>query len=45
MLNELQWESLEFHREQFCVIMLYNILKQDTHLPLIWPEDPITCSD
>ena len=33
MLNELQWESLESRRNQFCLIMLYNILKQNTYLP------------
>ena len=34
MLNELQWESLESHREQSCLIMLYNnILKQNIYFP------------
>ena len=32
MLHELKWESLESHRQQFCLIMLYNILKQNVHL-------------
>jgi len=35
MLNDLNWESLESCREQFTsLIMLYNILKQNTYLPL-----------
>jgi len=34
MLNNLKWESLESRREQFSVIMLYNILKQNTYQPL-----------
>jgi len=34
MLNDLQWESLKSCREQFSLIMLYNILKQNTYLPL-----------
>jgi len=33
MLNDLNWESLESHREQFSLSMLYNILKQNTYLP------------
>ena len=31
MLNELQWESLESRRDQFSLIMLYDILKQNTY--------------
>ena len=34
MLNELQWESLKSRREQSRLIMLYNILKQNTYFPL-----------
>ena len=33
MLDKLQWESLESRREEFCLIMLYNILKQNIYLP------------
>ena len=33
MLNKLQWESLESQRDQFRLIMLYNILKQNIYLP------------
>ena len=33
MLNELQWESLESRREQSCLIMLCNILKQNIYFP------------
>ena len=33
MLNELQWESLESRREQFRLVMLYKILKQNVHFP------------
>jgi len=34
ILNDLKWESLESCREQFSLIMLYNILKQNNYLPL-----------
>ena len=35
MLNKLQWESLESHRDQSCLIMLYNILKlKAEYLPI-----------
>ena len=33
MHNELQWESIESLRDQSCLIMLYNILKQNIYLP------------
>ena len=33
MLNELLWESLESHREQSRLIMMYNILKQNIYFP------------
>ena len=33
MLNELLWESLESHREQSRLIMMYNILKQIIYFP------------
>ena len=33
MLSELQWESLELCREQFCLVMLHNILKQNVYFP------------
>ena len=33
MLNELQWESLESLREQFLLLMLYKILKQNVYFP------------
>ena len=33
MLNNLKWESLESRREQLSLILLYNILKQNTYLP------------
>ena len=33
MLSELQWESLESCREQFRLVMLHNILKQNVYFP------------
>ena len=33
MLNELQWESLESRREQFRLVMLYKLLKQNVYFP------------
>ena len=33
MLKELQWESVESCREQSCLIVLYNILKQNIYFP------------
>ena len=31
--KDVKWESLESRREQFHLIMLYNILQQYTYLP------------
>ena len=32
-MNYVQWEPLESRREQFCLVMLYKILKQNVYFP------------